>query len=172
MRMLEIILTPPQGIAQWIVFILFAGLSLAMGAVGVREYLLQRRLLAHARPVDAIILRSEVIVSKSADTDHRLGRDNSTTSHRPEVLFRYVIDGTTRESDMLYPNVIVQGYASAEGAAAVLKPFPLDATVTAYVDPAHPDRGFLIRQGGAGPVVFMVVGSLLVVVLWFAVRLV
>jgi Protein of unknown function (DUF3592) len=153
--------------AQIIVFLIFGGFGLVMLYVGVTQYFRQRRLLRRAQPVDATILKSEVFSSKSADTDSRLLRDNSTTTHRPELRFRYEVNGQTYESELLYPNIIGVGYASRESAAEVLTPFPVGAKVRAFVDPALPDQACLIAEAGAGPVVFVIIGILLPPVAWF-----
>jgi hypothetical protein len=153
--------------AQIIVFLIFGGFGLVMLYVGVTQYFRQRRLLHRAQPVNATILKSEVFSSKSADTDSRLQRDNSTTTHRPEVRFRYEVNGQTYESELLYPNIIVVGYASRESAAEALAAYPVNAKVRAFVDPSLPDQAYLIAEAGAGPVVFIIIGIFLPPVAWF-----
>ena len=152
---------------QIIVFLISGGFGFVMLYVGVTQFFRQRRLLSCAQPVNATIIKSEVFSSKSADTDARLDRDTSTTTHRPEVRFRYLVNGMTYESDLLHPNIIVVGYASRESAAEALVPFPLDAKVRAFVDPTLPDQAYLIAQAGAGPIVFMIVGIILPPLAWF-----
>ena len=152
--------------ARIIVTVIFGGFGLVMAFVGVKQFFMQRRLLANAERVDAVIVHSEVFSSTSTNTDRRTLRSNSTTTHRPDVKFRYRVGGTEYESDLLYPTIIVQTYASRESAAEALAPFPLDATVKAYVDPALPNKAYLIASAGAGPVVFMVVGLLLPPIAW------
>lgn len=154
--------------AQVIVFIIFGGFGFVMLAVGVVQFFRQRRLLSRAQPVKATILKSEVFFSRSADTDSRVLRDNSTTTHRPEVRFRYEVGGQTYESDLLHPNVIVVTHASRESAAGVLAPYPVNAEVLAFVDPSLPHQAFLIAEAGAGPVVFIIIGIILPPVAWFA----
>ena len=83
------------------------------------------------------------------------------------MRIRYAVCGTEWESDQLYPNIIVRGYASEESAADALVPFPLNATVRAYVDPSHPEQAFLIRESGKGPAVFIVLGLVLPPLAWF-----
>jgi Protein of unknown function (DUF3592) len=153
--------------AQIIIFLIFGGFGSVMLYVGVTQYFRQRRLLRRATPVNATIVRSEVFSSKSADTDSRLQRDNSTTTHRPEVRFRYEVNGQTHESELLYPNIIVVTYASRESAAEALARYPVNANVRAFVDPSLPDQAYLIAEAGAGPVVFMIIGMLLPPVAWF-----
>ena len=153
--------------ARVIVTVIFGGFGLVLAFVGVRQFFMQRRLLAHAERVDAVIVHSEVFSSTSTDTDRRTLRSNSTTTHRPDVKFRYRVGGAEYESDLLYPTIIVQTYASRESAAEALAPFPLDAAVKAYVDPTLPNKAYLIASAGAGPVVFMVLGLLLPPIAWF-----
>ena len=82
------------------------------------------------------------------------------------MKFRYRVGGAEYESDLLYPTIIVQTYASRESAAEALMPFPLTAAVKAYVDPTLPGKAYLIASAGAGPVVFMVLGLLLPPIAW------
>lgn len=153
--------------ARWITFILFGGLGFVMLYVGITQYFQQRRLLRNARRIDVTITRSEVITSKSANTDRRPLRNNSTTSHRPEVRFRYEIDGRTYESDLLTPTIIVTSSASRESAEEFLKPYPVNARVSAWVDPASPDKAFLQLERSAGPIVFIILGVVLPPLAWF-----
>ena len=153
--------------AQIIVFLIFGGLGFVMLYVGVTQFFRQRRLLSRARPVNATIVKSEVFSSKSADTDSRLDRNTSTTTHRPDVKFRYEVNGQTHESELLYPNIIVVTHASRDAAAAVLAPYPLNATVRAFVDPSSPDQAYLIAEAGSGPIVFIIIGIILPPVAWF-----
>lgn len=153
--------------ARIITFIIFGGFGFVMLYVGVTQFVLQRRLLANAERVDVVIVHSEVLTTTSSDTDSRLLRNNSTTSHRPDVRFRYRVAGTEYESDLIHPNIIVTGYASRESAAEELVPFPLNATVRAYVDPARPSKAYLIAEAGKGPIVFIIIGVLLPPLAWF-----
>jgi hypothetical protein len=151
----------------WIAFVLFGGGGLVLLWVGVTQYRLQRRLLGHSVPVEVEIVKSEVFSSTSRDTDRRPGRSTSTTTHRPDVRFRYEVDGRTYESDLIYPNVIVRSYASHGAAAEELRPFPVGGRVVGFVDPTIPDKAFLIRDEGGGPKVFIVLGVILPPLAWF-----
>jgi hypothetical protein len=156
--------------ARVIAMVIFGSFSLMMLHVGVGQFVQQRTLTVGAKIVEATITKSEVRMSKSSDTDQRLGRDNSTTSYTPEVRFAYEVDGKTHESEMLYPTQIVQGYASEESAAMELRAFPLHARVRAHVHPSHPDKGYLIPQKSYAPAVFIVIGLVLPVVTWLVTR--
>ncbi len=153
--------------AQIITFILFGGLGLMLLVVGVVQMRQQRRNLAHAEPVVATIEHAAVFTSTSADTDPRLDRNTSTTSHRPDVRFRYEVAGRTWRSERLYPSVIVRSYATAAAAAEELAPFPVNAQVRAWVNPAYPEQAFLIAEAGQAPLVFVVLGLLLPPLAWF-----
>jgi len=153
--------------ARIIAFLIFGGFGVFMFVYGARQFLLQRRLLRNAVPITATVTHSAVFSSTSSDTDRRVGRSNSTTTHRPDLRFRYEVGGQSYESDLLHPNSIVVTYASREAAAEVLKPYPLNATVRALVDPALPDKAFLVAEAGAGPKVFMIVGAVLPPLAWW-----
>jgi hypothetical protein len=152
--------------ARIITLIICCGFAAMFLYVGVIQFWQQRRNLAHAEPIDAVIVHSTVKVSKTADTDQRVGFSNSTTSYSPEVRFRYSIGGTEYVSERLYPSIIERSYASQRAAAETLGPFPAEARVRAYVDKAHPDRAFLIAEKGNGPLVFLVLGVLLPPIGW------
>jgi hypothetical protein len=152
--------------ARWITFLIFGGGGLGLLYVGVTQYLLQRRLMAHAIPIEVEIIKSEVFTSGSADTDRRLDRNTSTTTYRPDIRFRYAHGGQKYESDLLRPTIIVQGYASRESAAKELASFPLGAKVPAFVDPQHPDKAYLKQEEFAGPLVFMILGVILPPLAW------
>jgi hypothetical protein len=138
--------------------LMFGGLGIMLIGVGVREWFIQRRVMATAVGVDAVILSAEVKSSRSADTDQRLLRDNSTTSHTPEVRFEYVFNGVRYESDMLYPTVIVRGYASRESAAEEIRAYTPGATVKAFADASFPERGFLRLDSSSNPKWFIAAG--------------
>jgi hypothetical protein len=101
-------------------FLIFGGGGLALLYVGVTQYFLQRRLMANAIAIEVEIIKSEIFKSVSADTDQRLNRNNSTTSFRPEIRFRYTFAEREYESDLLRPTIIVRGYASVENATKEL----------------------------------------------------
>ena len=151
---------------QIITFVLFGGLGLMLLVVGTTQLWQQRRNMKHARSVLATIEHSAVVSHTSADTDGELLRSNSTTSHTPEVRFRYLVGGRTYRSERLYPSVIGRGYASVEAAQAELAPYPVDAQVQAWVNPAHPEQGFLRAEAGQGPLVFLVLGVVLPPLAW------
>jgi len=153
--------------AGWIAFILFGGFGLMMLGVGARQFYLQKQLLRRAQPIEVVITRSEVRSHTSADTDPRLLRSNSTTTHRPDIRFRYEIGGRSHESDLLHPNIIVSSYGSRESAEEVVRSYPVGARVPAFVDPRNPDKAFLKAEATAGPVVFMVIGLVLVPLFWW-----
>ena len=134
--------------------------------VGLTQLLTQRRLLTNAERVDALIVHSEVFSSTSSDTDPRPLRSTSTTTHRPDVRFRYRVGDEEYESDLMYPNIIVRTYASRDAAADALTPFPMNAKVRAFVDPSLPEKAYLIASAGGGPAVFIVIGLLLPPIAW------
>lgn len=140
--------------------LMFGGLGTMLLYVGTREFFIQRRVLATAVPVEAIILSADVRTSKSNDTDTRLLRDNSTTTHLPEVRFAYTFRGVRYESDMLYPTVIVRSYASRESAAEDIREYVPGAIVKAYADSSLPQRGFLRLERSSNPTWFIIAGFL------------
>lgn len=153
--------------ARIIVTIIFGGFGLVLLYVGLTQFFRQRRLLANAERVDAVIVHSEVFSSTSKSIDSRPLKSTSTTTHRPDVRFRYRVGEREYESDLMYPNIVVRTFASRQAAADALAPFPVNATVRAYVDPSLPDNAYLIAEAGAGPLVFIIVGLLVPPLAWF-----
>jgi len=140
--------------------LMFGGLGIMLIFVGGREFIIQRRIVATAQPVQATILSARVVSTKSSDTDTRTLRDNSTTTHTPEVRFSYTIGDVRYESDMLYPTIIQRGYASVESAEEELVAYQPGAVVQAFADSSLPERGFLRLEKSNNPVWFMVAGGL------------
>ncbi|MFT3785568.1 MAG: DUF3592 domain-containing protein [Tepidisphaeraceae bacterium] len=159
-------------IVKTVVFLIAAGFGVMMLYVGLTQWFMQRKLVANPQRVKAVIIQSEVIESRSSDTDNRPLRDNSTISYRPEVKFRYTIDGRTYESDLLRPTIIITAGVSRDSVLEELKPYPVGATVEAFVNPQMPDKAFLRNDPSIGPVVFMIVGLVVPVVGFLAAKFV
>lgn len=140
--------------------LMLGGIGIMLIVVGVREYSIQRRAMATALPVDAVILSSQVRTTRSTDTDARLLRDNSAISHAPEVRFAYTLGGVRYESCQLYPTIIQRTYASAESAAEELRAYTPGAMVRAFADSSAPERGFLRLETSNNPKWFVVAGVL------------
>lgn len=157
-------------VAKVFVWVVFGGLSVMLLYMGVTQFFLQRQIISRATPIEATIVKSEVFASISHDTDRRLNRNTSTTTYRPDVLFTYKVNGIEYQSDMIYPTVIVTTSPSREAAAEEIAPFPVGKTVQAFVDLQHPDKAFLVAEKTSGPVVFMIVGVLLIPVIWAVTR--
>lgn len=156
--------------AHAFVFVIFGGLGLMLLAVGAREAWRQQRLLAHARPVEARIVVSAVRESRSTPAGEAHGDvtrlSGTTVSHRPDVRFVYEVDGRAHENDWLQPTCIVQA-AGEDAAIEVVQRYPVGARVMAWVDPAHPEWGFLERRASIGPRVYLTVGLLLPPLAWW-----
>lgn len=168
--------SPPLGwtklIVRGLVLLVFGGGGIVMYYVGAREFLHQRLLMRTSVPISAEIIESRVQTSTTSDTDSRLLRDNSTTSHLPIVKFRYAMNGRSYESDLLRPTVIVHSYASKESAEEELAPFPLGKNVTAYVSPELPEKAYLVPEKSAGPMVFLILGGVLPLIAMLAGKLI
>jgi hypothetical protein len=156
--------------ARIITFLIFGSFTVMFLYVGLTQLLQQRRNLTHAERIDATIVHSAVRSNTTRDTDGRVGFTNNTTTHTPDVRFRYTVSGEQYESEQLYPTIIGRGYASLSDAAAVLAPFPVDAKVRAYVDRAHPQHAFLINESTSGPIVFLVLGLCLPLLGWLVAK--
>ncbi len=158
--------------ARIITYLIFAGFTVMFLYVGLTQFVQQRRNLTHAERTDATIVHSAVRSTTTRDTDGRVGFTNNTTTHTPDVRFRYVVSGEEYESERLHPTIIGRGYASHASAAEVLAPFPVNAKVRAYVDRAHPKDAFLINESSNGPIVFLVIGLFLPPLGWLVAKIV
>lgn len=67
------------------------------------------------------------------------------------VGFTYEYDGTTYESERLYPTTLSPTFETESDARSVLVPYEQNETVTAYVEPSDPGGAFLERQRTDGP---------------------
>jgi hypothetical protein len=149
---------------QIIAVLIFGALGIMFLYVGATQFLLQRKLLATAEPIDALITRSEVVSHTSRTRTN--GRVRTTTTHRPEVRFSYAYLGRDHESDMLYPTIIARSYASREAAHDELLLFPVGERVQALVSEHYPDKAFLVPQRSVGPVIFLILGIILPPAAW------
>lgn len=157
--------------AGWIAFALFAGFGVVLLVVGAVQWRQQRWLLQHARPIEVEIVKSEVHRSHSVEANRRPLR-SGTYTYRPDVVFRYEVDGRAYESDLLRAHSIATGYASHDAAAEALRPFPVGARVQGFVADAAPQKAFLLNERGNGPLVFVLVGLALIPLAWLGSRLV
>ncbi len=153
--------------AQWFALPIFGGLGAMLLWVGLREWRLQNRLLAGARPVQATIVHAAVRSRASADTDPSMTRNTSTTTHTPELRFRVRVGGREFEGTRLAPCAIERGYASREAAQRAIEGLVPGAVVPAFVDPRHPDLAFLRAERSAGPQVFVAVGLAVPPLAWW-----
>lgn len=145
--------------------LMLGGLGVMLIVVGTREFFAQRRSIATAVPVEATVLSARVVSSRRTDTESRMMRDSSTTSHRPEVRFAYTFGGVRYESDLLYPTVIHFAYASAEAAEAEIAEYQAGAVTKAFADASRPERGFLRFRASRAPIWFIVAGCMSLVLL-------
>lgn len=111
------------------------------GLIKVHE---QSALMARAQPVDATIVSAEVRRDVVRHTSSTRSRSTSTTTitYIPEVRYSYAIAGAEHTAAQVYT---FPRNGAESWARSVVAQFPPGAQVTAYADPAHPGRAFLIR---------------------------
>ncbi len=111
------------------------------------------------RPVEAYVVASRVARSSSGSGASR------TTSYRPEITYRYTVDG--REYTSRTYQFMGVGQGSQAAATGIVSRYPVGGKVTAYYDPRRPSVAILdptpvdvtaIYIGAA--VVWVVVGGL------------
>ncbi len=87
------------------------------------------------RPVEAYVVASRVASSSSGSGTNR------TTSYRPEITYRYIVDGREYTSRTYHFMGIGQGSHAA--AAGIVNRYPVGGKVTAYYDPQRPSVAIL-----------------------------
>lgn len=87
------------------------------------------------RPVEAYVVASRVASSRSGSGTTR------TTTYRPEITYRYTVDG--REYTSRTYHFMGVGQGSHAAAAGIVDRYPVGGKVTAYYDPRRPSVAIL-----------------------------
>ena len=111
--------------------VLFAGL-------GGSLYLDQQAAIENSVPIEGTVLTSEVEIDRPSDPD-------DPTSYYPVVTYRYEYDGQSYTNDNVFPGTGRQS-TSESRAAEIVREYADGETVTVYVDPAEPQRSFLLKE--------------------------
>ncbi len=118
------------------VFLFIAGVGFFVGMDALREYRLQIDAFERFVPVEAKILRAEIAVRRNNNTNRN--------SYHPAIRYAYAVDGKVYKSRTYS---YFQGNRGARSKAeAIVAAHPVDARVTAYVDPSDPERAVLDNQ--------------------------
>ena len=135
------------------------GLPLLVGsAMGVRGLYHQHWRLRTYVPVEAVVLEVGV-------EDHPTSRGGSTWE--PMVRYAYQVQGTDYQSRQVLP---VEYSSSEAWAARVARRFQVGQRVTAYHNPRHPERAFLVREWGGVWVWFILIPLALITTAWYVLR--
>ncbi len=136
--------------------LIFALVGLALLGYGGYDYVQQSAALDDAVEVEATVVETSI-------TEIESGR--SGIEYDAQIEFSYQYQGTEYTSDNLVPGSFDATYDTRSDANAVLEPYDEGDTVTAYVDPDAPSAGFLEQRTSQGPLQFVAVGSLVLLVL-------
>ena len=79
--------------------------------------------------------------------------------YRPEVRFEYTFEGEHYESDRLYPETRSHTHSSRSAAQSTTSQYEVGTSVTAFVDPAHPDEAFLNDERTASAGFYYIVAA-------------
>lgn len=129
-RRLRVFLFPFLGI-----FVVVGGL---LYATQVKRYITWQ-------PVSARIVSADMM--SSADND------NGTT-YRPLISYAYDHGGTTL---IATGTTIITMSSSYRWADAIRQRYPVGKRVTAYIDPANPSQGFVVRELSWFPLIFVII---------------
>lgn len=125
---------------------------------GLIEVHKQSALMARAQPVDAVIVSADVRRDLVRHTSSTQGRSTSTTTitYVPEIRYTYAVAGAEHTSTQVhtFPQNGTEPWAQS-----IVAQFPPGTRVTAYADPAHPDRAFLIRAWMPDPYYLVYTGA-------------
>lgn len=145
-----------------LVFITVVGFFVGMDALS--EYRLQ--IDAHERfvPVEAKVLRAEISVRRNNNTNRN--------SYHPAIRYAYVVDGEVHKSRTY--NYFKGDRGSRSKAEEIVAAYPVDARVTAYVDPDDAERAVLdnARPGDAWKVMafFIIFFAILLLIVGVVVK--
>lgn len=115
------------------VFLFIAGVGFFVGMDALHEYRLQIDAFERFVPVEAKILRTEIAVRRNNNTNRN--------SYHPAIRYAYAVDGKVYKSRTYS---YFQGDRGARSKAeAIVAAHPVDARVTAYIDPDNPERAVL-----------------------------
>lgn len=123
----------------------FTGFACLFLAVGIWLAWGQARLMRTAVAVPAVI--------DGAHVDSHLGSKGATI-YKPVVDFTYRVDGTVHTGHDPLPMVV--STSSSAPAELVVAQFKAGQEVSAWVDPANPDKAFLLRETSFFPYVFII----------------
>jgi hypothetical protein len=151
------------GVLFWMGLFMMIGVPLWLSLHSFEEILRQQRIVATYQPIQAKVL--------SASTKRWEGSHNSV-HYDAVILYRYEVNGTTYQSDVLAPILL---YGSEEWADSLIAGYRAGQTCTAYYDPDSPGKAILFRQYYFSPyrellwMAFVLTGgSFFVTYLWYA----
>ena len=136
--------------------VIFAAIGLALIGYGGYDYVQQSQTVDDSVEVEATIVETSV-------TEVESGRSGIEYDTHAEFTYQY--QGTEYRSDQIVPGSFDETYDTRREAESALEPYEDGDTVTAYVDPDTPANGFLEQRTSQGPVQFMAIGGLLLLVL-------
>lgn len=106
----------------------FAGAETLQHTAAVQEY----------EPTEATIVAAEVAERTDSDGD---------TTYRPEITYRYTVDGQTHEHDNVFPGGFRRWSGQESWAKEWITEYPDGQTVTVHYDPSDPGSAYLVDDG-------------------------
>ena len=150
--------TPSLTISQKRSAAAFIGLfGLVFGGIGGGIMFREHQRLTTWLPVEATVLSKDVDVNSDSDG----------TTYRPVVAYRYYVNHRPYTSNRVHP--INEG-RSGGWAHRIVAQYELNATYTAWYNPADPTEAFLRRSRNIVAPIFASIGALLLVASAFTVR--
>ncbi len=135
---------------------IFALFGLVFVAIGGGMAFKQHRKIQHAQSTTATILSTDIERHTSTDSD-----GHTSTTYKPIVNYRYVVDGKTYECGDPLPLSIKSGHAWAR---RIVRQFKVGATVDAFYDSANPSKAFLLARYSFFPYIFILFPSIFIAV--------
>jgi len=127
---------------------IFALAGLVFTGLGLWQVRTEHDRMMRYKPVAGQVVSSHVESFRRRSTSSH-GWD---TYYRPAITYHYVAGGKSYTASNVFP--VSQSSQFSEWAARFVNHFPPGAKVTAWFDPAAPEKTFLIRTVSDGPYIF------------------
>lgn len=127
-------------------------IGLASIGVGAYSYTTQSAALDSATTVEG------TVTSTSIEETSTKG-----VSYVPKATFEYPYQGETYRSSNVYPGTLSKDFDTERAAEAELDGYESGATVTVYVPPDSPGKGYLKHESNDKPLILIGAGALFVV---------
>lgn len=133
---------------------IFMVIGLVMAGYGFTQYQGQSESINNAVNITATVTDTDVRI----DSSRRGGID-----YQAEITFNYSYEGNNYSSDFIYPLDDDREFNQESEAENFIGNYPVGERVEASVNPEKPGEAFLMAERSDQPLLFMIIGGLMVV---------